>query len=952
MPKRIICATIVFIALSLTAAAQQYYPVRNRMDVTSLDGTWMFRKESDKGWTNVTVPGNWETQGLKTPEYGRDLSLVRATCKRTFMYKEEWNGRDVILRLDGIRNGYTAYINGHLADEGHSAFTMRQTNITSFLRQGENEIRIEVSSHSPYWLFDVCDAWSLTGITRSVELFSVPRQGSIADVVFVSKVNMDNSADISVNVTTNGVSGHVYYAQISLADERLNHVVELQGSATVTEQGTARFLFSGPMKSPRLWTAETPNLYRLQVKLFDGSGKQLQSVEEKVGIREVRVENRKILLNNREIFLRGACLSENDAIEGSAMSYHNRRLQLEQMKRANINFIRTAHYPLDYIFTRMCDEMGFYVCDEIPFASRGDEYLKNDGNVVAELKARAKATIDRDRNNPSVILWSHGNENNIYPCQDSVLQFTKMYDPTRLRCVPQAKGAFLAYMEQPSMFVDVLSGHYLNDGVLEKVGGKSALPLINTEYAHSAGTAFGELEHKYGIFRRKPYIAGGSVWSYQDQSILTHNFNQQTQTLKGVRVDSLRYIDCYGLTSLPEGRKEINKEGTDGVVYGDGYPQEDYFELAQVYTPVGIDVKNVSPEKTSLEVENHFDFITLHGYRIEWQLMNLQQIVASGISYLSAPARGKEQVDIYYTFSKEELELNDLELMMRVVRPDGSLCYEKSTTVGKTADYKQLITDSQGEGTDKCFGVFGEGLLKNGLLLRVGRPVTMGLDQRRTGLWPVYIVKPSKVKVKRTNDGYSLQCRWVNPQDEQNFFVGNIHIATDRQGTVDMTYSISPSDSIKGHFYDLGITFSLPIEYTDVKWIGKGPFSHTPDKTEYNHRAVWQLNKDDLRFYGNRGEADILGVFTEDASHQLTLASDGGNMMLENIGGSIHLTDEIYVGTYGTKFKGPQKLELEKGAKFKGRIVLKYNAFDVNAQVFGAFSPAVKENPYMESYGK
>ncbi|MBQ5997561.1 MAG: glycoside hydrolase family 2, partial [Bacteroidales bacterium] len=496
-----------------------YYPVRDRLEVTSLDGTWQFKLEDAREWRSIQVPGNWETQGVKVPEYGRRLSEMTGIYRRTFDYQDDWRGRDVVLRLDGVQHGFKVFVNGTEAGSGHSGHTMHQFCITPCLKEGQNEIRIEVSTHSEYWLFDVCDAWSYTGIKRSVELFSVPREASLADVIFTSKVNQDESADIVVSVKVNSPAtslGSPFTVTASLLDERYNHVADMRG---VVQDGSASM--TAHVARPRLWNAETPNLYRLDVKLLDVQGRKLQSVEEKVGIREVRVEGCKILLNNREIFLRGVCLSENDAIEGGAMTPMHRRRQLEQMKAANINFIRTAHYPLDPVVMRLCDEMGFYVCEEIPFASRGDEYLKtNDAAVIAELKSRARATIDRDRNCPSIIMWSHGNENKIYPCQDSVLRFTKQYDPTRLRGVPQAKGAFQSFIERPSAYVDVICGHYANDDVLADACKKSELPIINTEYAHSLGTAFGDLEHKYDIFRREPKIAGGSVWCYQDQSVL------------------------------------------------------------------------------------------------------------------------------------------------------------------------------------------------------------------------------------------------------------------------------------------------------------------------------------------------------------------------------------------------------------------------------------------------
>lgn len=934
MKNKSIIFTLQLIFCSALAFAQQFYPVRNRIEVINLDGTWQLKLDNTKDWRNVKVPGNWEFQGIKKPEYGRDLSNISGIYRQTFNYHEEWKGKEVILRLDGIQNGFTAYINGHEVGKGHSAHTMSQFIITPFLNTGINEISLKVNTHSPYWLFDVCDAWSLTGIKRSVELFSVPKEGSIADVVFTSKVSRNNSADININVKTNGTGNTV---AASLLDERYNHVCDL--SSTV-QNGTASM--SCHLVKPKLWTAETPNLYTLRILLYNKKGDKLQMIEDKVGIREVRTENCKILLNNKEIFLRGVCLSENDAIEGGAMTYFERRKQLEQMKAANINFIRTAHYPLDQIFTRLCDEMGFYVCEEIPFASRGDVYLKSDTTVVTELKARAKATIDRDRNCPSIILWSHGNENRIYPCQDSVLLFTKLYDPTRLRCVPQAKGAFLSYIKHPSKYVDVISGHYANDGVLAQATASSQLPVINTEYAHSLGTSFGDLEHKYDIFRKEQKIAGGSVWSFQDQSILTHHFNQQGQVLKGVRIDSLRYMDCYGLNNLPATSKEKGKEGTDGIIYGDGYPQEDYFELAQVYTPVFIYPSfDLGNDNIVVTVENRFNFISLNGYSVHWRLQSLSKTLDEGNVWLSAEANTAEKINIPL---KDNMP-DDVILAMNVLRPDGSLCYERNITVRHDTDYALLLKKAKGNKPSLTAE-----WLKNGFLLRTGRPITVSLDNRRKGLWQQYLISPSQLKTEKRHGEYHITCLWQHNNKAQQYIRGDIRLATTKEGTTRIDYTLTPSDSISGKFLDFGLAWRLPTQYTDLAWLGQGPFSQTPDKTAYNNRAIWKLHKNDIRFYGNRADVDLMTI--RSPKECLAICTKSKNIHLENIDGHICLTDNIVVGTYGTKFTMPNGIDAKSIGKRSGTIIIKSSADELIKDCFGTWGTVNPEQPYMESYGK
>jgi beta-galactosidase len=514
--------------------------------------------------------------------------------------------------------------------------------------------------------------------------------------------------------------------------------------------------------------------------------------------------------------------------------------------------------------------------------------------------------------------------------------------------VPQAKGAFQSFIKRPSKFVDVICGHYANDGVLADACAKSELPIINTEYAHSLGTAMGELEHKYDLFRQEPKIAGGSVWSYQDQSILTRHFDQQNQVLKGVRIDSVRYIDSYGLNPVPEGRNEKGKEGADGVVYGDGYPQEDYFLLAQVYTPVYIYAEGISRQgsRMTVEVENRFDFIPLQGYRIEWQLKDRYRVTDSGTAWLTAPAREKETIMLHSKMSNMD-EAEDLILCMRVVAPDGTQCFQRHVSVVQKADYAQLLREATGNRRTDWLEPF----LKQGFLLRVGREIGIGLDYRRKNLWDPYLLKPKQLKVKKVKNTYLMTCHWErNDSSEKHVINGEIIIQAAKDGTVQIDYTLTPSERIGGKFLDYGLTWTMPSAYTDVAWLGQGPYSQTPDKTAYNNRDVWQLSKDDIRFYGNRSKVDFMTLLSPQTD--LSLHSQNGSLLMEQLNGFIYLTDNLVVGSYGTKFKGPQGMNANQVGVRKGRLVMKADARSLQQQIFGQRRLANAEQPYLKSYGK
>lgn len=443
------------------------------------------------------------------------------------------------------------------------------------------------------------------------------------------------------------------------------------------------------------------------------------------------------------------------------------------------------------------------------------------------------------------------------------------------------------------------------------------------------------------------------MWCYQDQSVLTRNFDQQDQVLKGVRIDSVRYMDSWGKNPMPDNEWERGKEGSDGVVYGDGYPQEDYFELAQVYTPVAIgEASDVKDGALTFAVENRFDFIPLHGHSLRWQLKSWQQVLGEGTVWLSAKARETETVSIPLADGKTG---KGGILVMQVLRPDGSLCYEKHVRLSDETDYRQLLVQTECKTKDKRSSIL-QLLPSSAFLLRVGRPLDISLDYRRKGLWMPYLLKPVSVKTKKQKDGYHITCRWQRDGNVKSYIDGDITVAIAKNGMADISYTLTPGDSIGGKFLDYGLAFSLPADYDQVAWLGQGPFSQTPDKTAYNNYDTWQLHRDDIRFYGNRADVDLMAVLSPQAA--LMLCSDNRNLHLENVDGRIVVTDNLVVGIYGTKFTSPAGIDANKLGQRQGRLTLlscpqdKAGEDNLPACVFGQRRDVNPEQPYLKSYGK
>ena len=581
------------------------YPVRD--SVTSLDGEWDFKLESrahdgkvdprkgmcparmERDWKctirksegKIKVPANWETEGYKYQQYGNQCEDLIGTYSRTFAYDPSWNGRKVILRLDGVAYGYDAWVNGVQVAKGvTSAYNLHQFDITAALKDGANEIVIAVNTRAPGWLWDTNDCWCMTGIFRPVEIFTVPADGWIEDVTFVSKAN----GECEVKVACGG--------------ERTDRNAEVK---LIDAEG--KIVFAGApggfkVASPKLWSDETPYLYTLEVA-YNG-----MRVREKVGIREVTSDAKHIYINGKPMKFRGVCWNEIMPKLGRAITREARREQMERMKKCGINYIRTAHYPFGVDFYELADEMGFYVVDEIPFGSRGSGLLRDAKNEPL-LIDRTERTIRRDKNHPSIFMWTFGNENHVRANTIAVLKYAKSKDPTRLRCLPQTWEAlaeepkentdteFEPWVKSPhNELVQVFSGHYFDPERLAYCA-KLPKPFFQTEFSHACGNGMSQFEDRWPRILATENFAGGSVWMWQDQAVETDGeipfgymadgspmvksdyqkdaVRKTTKDVQGVWVDDRTFWDSYG------------DRGTDGICYADGTPKESYYLIQKYY---------------------------------------------------------------------------------------------------------------------------------------------------------------------------------------------------------------------------------------------------------------------------------------------------------------------------------------------------------------------------------
>ena len=558
------------LAASLRAGPIILYPVHAEGFTQSLNGDWSFKylptldigadadfpkpEFSVAAWKSIPVPSNWELKGFAEPKYETKLADGLGLYRRAFGVPPAWRGeRRVCLRFEGVAFGFEAWVNGIKVGESIAGtYNPHTFDISAALNPDPgsgNVLAVKVTTKPHGFEFDLNDDWALSGIFRDVTVFSVPAT-HVQGIATSTKLTATGAADLSVFVLLNRPAGEVrgklFSADGALVDE---FTMPLEGATHTASVRIAR---------PQLWTAETPTLYRL--RLFVSSGNQeLQTIEQRIGLREISIKDSVLLLNGLPVKLRGANHHDLDAVDGRAITDEQLRRDLTVMKRGNMNFLRTSHYPPQPRLLELCDELGIYVMDEVAIAK--GEKLQNDPAYRATIMARTEATLARDRNHASVIVWAIGNEN---PVTDQCLdagRLAKRIDPSRPICYPMSPIQFDddgGWKQLPD-FVDIYAPHYLTNTRLREFAGILKRPVILTEYAHALGLATERIDAQWNFIQATPNLAGGAIWHLMDQGIMRTSPTpvNRAKPTRDVWIDALRYYDNYG------------DKGQDGIVYAD-----------------------------------------------------------------------------------------------------------------------------------------------------------------------------------------------------------------------------------------------------------------------------------------------------------------------------------------------------------------------------------------------
>ncbi|MCF7855633.1 MAG: hypothetical protein K9N51_12600, partial [Candidatus Pacebacteria bacterium] len=532
--------------------------------VMELNGHWKFRfctapettppnfhapSFDDSDWDSIPVPCSWQTEGYGHPHYTNvsypfpvDPPRIpnenpTGVYRRTFMIPKTWDGRRVLLHFKGVDSAFYVWVNGLMAGFSKGSRVPAEFDISEYARIGTNTVAVQVMQWSDGSYLEDQDMWWLSGIFRDVTLFAVP-QIHIRD--FAVRTELDSDYRDAVfrlhgeirNRTSDTERGASLEAQLLDAAGRTILAKPVRVAINAPANSDTTFELVTKVTNPRKWTAETPYLYRLLLVLKDKTGNPLQATSCNVGFRSVELRNGNLLVNGIPVIFKGVNRHDHDPERGKAVSMGKMLHDILLMKQHNINTVRTSHYPNDARFYDLCDYYGMYVVDEADvechgMGAAGDwNRLSNDPAWEAAYVDRMARMVERDKNHPSIVMWSLGNEAGCGRNHKAMADYARYTDPTRLIHYEGDRKLEIA---------DVLSAMYPSVEELIKVGQGRTFragtplelshdvygdkPFFMCEYAHAMGNGPGSLKEYWETIYKYKRLQGGCVWDWIDQGL-------------------------------------------------------------------------------------------------------------------------------------------------------------------------------------------------------------------------------------------------------------------------------------------------------------------------------------------------------------------------------------------------------------------------------------------------
>ena len=779
-------------------------------------------------WKTLEVPANWEVNGYGTPIYisagypfkidppyvmrepKREWTTYEernptGQYRRSFILPDRWHEGQTFLRFEGVMSAFYVWINGQCVGYSQGSMEPSEFNITPYIKKGENQIAVEVYKYSDGSYLEDQDFWRFGGIHRDVLLYHTPdvrlRDFAIRTEQQPSSTQREWSLFINPQFSVyNGETAEGCILVATLLDDTgsigsdtvaADEVLDLAHKAArmnewYPQRGYRKFnRMEIKVDNPRLWSAEYPNLYTLHLQLQKTDGTIIEQVTQKVGFRTVSVLDGQLLVNGHAIKIRGVNRHEHDPYKAHVMTEELMKRDILLMKEANINAVRLSHYPNCPRWYELCDSIGLYVMDEADAETHGLRgTLTSTPDWADAFLDRAVRMAERDKNHPSIIFWSLGNESGYGPNHSAMSAWLKELDPTRLIHYEGAQGdPDPSTVDVISRFYPRVMADYLNPGIPEGSDQERAenarwerlleiarktndtRPVLTSEYAHCMGNALGNFKEYWDEIYSHKRMLGGFIWDWVDQGI--------------IRDGRVLYGGDFG------DKPNLHAFCMNGIIMSDRSLTPKYYEVKKIYSPVQF--RKVNGKVTAYTL---YSEIPLSEYIFTYTITDNGKVVKKG------------------TF-------------------DGTLTTEQPD---KQHDVRLNVTASR-----NGHEVISEQFALNENLLAVCKGKTKSVG--KTPLNSQFTIKPQIFRAPTDND--KSFGNWL-AKDWKRCGLDTLLIPmTTEQKDNELTFTFTIPEGLP-ELPRIGIVIELPRDYEQLTWYGRGPWDNYPDRKTSCPVGLWQ----------------------------------------------------------------------------------------------------------------
>ena len=898
----------------------------------SLNGTWKFKyaagsysapatteyygnNQSTSGWDDITVPLSWEMAGYGKPVYTNvgypftqninGASVNVNDCytqygvtdynstgfyRRTFTLPEGWEDKRVFVHFDGVYSAAVVWVNGNYVGYSQGSNTDAEFDLTGFVTAGENNISVRVYRWCDGSYLEGQDMWHLSGIHRDVYLVATPKTFVSDHVITFSASNTAATAgDMSVALTMDNRDGGsaTKTVNVTLLDNDDNEIASgsarfSMSSATTT---TKTVTLSG-LSGLKAWSCEEPNLYTVLISQKDASGNEEMAFSTRYGFRNITQSSNTVLINGQRVYFKGVNTQDTDPLTGRAIRLETMLRDVELMKQANINTVRTSHYPRQPKMYAMFDAYGLYCMDEADVECHyAGTKISSNSYWQNAMNDRAERMVKRDRNHPSVIFWSLGNE-----C-GAGSNFRGMYNKVK------SLDSRLIHNEQNQSYSDLGSNMYPTISSLNSnKSGYNGMPYFICEYEHAMGNSLGGLQEYWDIIESSTGIIGACIWDFVDQSIYDPEMIA-AGTLKNANGFNY-YVSGYDYNS--PGGVNYGFQGNflnNGLITADRQWSAELAEVKNVYKNVTFS----SLSNKTLTIKNKNNFVNLNKYALQWFVLKDGRRVESGVVSMPSIAAGRTGT-VYIPYTTSTTTDAEYILHLQLCLTEDEMWAYKGYPVAEgeftLASWPKLPTVSTSSGSISVNGTTVSGRTPS------GKAWSIEFSSGKMSKWTydgksLMSAAPDFNSYRDIDNDRSLSATCVNSSSKTSVIsdlsVNDKKATMTMRGTatncsytiaytfypdatVDMVVTFSPT----GVTRRIGLGMQFPSGFEQVEYYGRGPWSNYVDRKTGSWLGRYTTTVDDFmeefphpQTFGDHQDLRELTLTNSSANVKLNVKTSG-----------------------------------------------------------------------------